>query len=302
MTILVGDVLQLIEETRLDGFLTDPTTATFTITPPTGLPVVYSWPADVEVEHPSLGKFTYDLVFSAPGVWRYVFATTGAVQTSSEGAFEAQALPVDVTIHVNTPAPVNLPGVSVTVFLNDAIVAGGVTDASGDFKAKLVPGNLYRVDFRKDKVSFPTSSSINVTVAATFTFIGTPLVIDTGLVSLPLARVFGMVSDGSGRPRSGLRVIVESVSRSLVSSSDTGVTPLNRAVAENHLELVTNESGYWEFDVVVGTTVRVSIPETRFTRIFRVRDESPLNIADAREDPGTGRVVGVSTSIHDKEG
>lgn len=298
MTNIIGDSVRIEQSTLLDGVLTDPSSATLTITPPTGAAIVKDWPATpTELEHPSLGLFRYDLLLTQVGVWRWRFECFGPVANVTEGAFEALPLEVEVTIHVSVGLT-NLADAAVCVLRDGTIVAGGITDSSGNFRCELRPGT-YSVETRLEKHVFADVTTV-ISTAATVEVAGTALTITRG-APVATTRVYGFVS--SGRWKAGVRVTVDYVGGgALARGTGSGVNPFNQIVDGGHMELTSAEDGYWEVDLVVGAVVRVAIPDLKFQKVFRVPSTTPLNIVDAREDPGTGRYVGVQSTVHDKEG
>lgn len=66
----------------------DPTEVTCEVVAPNAVAMLYTWPSDPDIIRDSAGKFHLDIHANLPGVWRYRWASTGAVEAASRGQFK----------------------------------------------------------------------------------------------------------------------------------------------------------------------------------------------------------------------
>ena len=55
----------------------DPTSPRFSVRPPSGTIVTYTYPTDAALVRDSVGVYHFDLALTSPGVWRYAFWSPG---------------------------------------------------------------------------------------------------------------------------------------------------------------------------------------------------------------------------------
>lgn len=87
---LLGDLVVLELPLTVDGVLTDPTSLTLVITPPSGAAVTKLWPTPAEISHPSTGSFRYDYTPLVAGLYAYEWRATGTAQAAERGYFEVR--------------------------------------------------------------------------------------------------------------------------------------------------------------------------------------------------------------------
>lgn len=86
----VGDLVVLELPLTVDGALTDPTTLTLRITPPSGSVVTRLWPTPLEITRVSVGSFRYDYSPLVAGLYAYEWAATGSATADERGYFEVR--------------------------------------------------------------------------------------------------------------------------------------------------------------------------------------------------------------------
>lgn len=315
MSFPLGETVTRSALTKVDGLLTDPATLTLTFTDPLGAVTTFTWPAPPDdIVRDTLGTFHKNIVPTVPGLWNVEWVQTGGVSIELPGGgdFVVDYALETVTVHVKDGSDNPVPNVNVQVIIGVGIVAGGYTDAGGDFVCQLPPDD-YTVNLVKSKVAFSDPYQVTVlntggVTPQTFDLVCTPLVIDAP-AAVPRVKLFGFLLGENGQPVDDVRVVVETVLYGGIKpwvqapSPATGVDPVNVMVRPERRELRTDGAGYWECDVVSDSTVRVEIPDVRFQRIFRVPNDprvTTLNIRDARQDPGTGTELGVSSDVGDR--
>jgi hypothetical protein len=136
MTIInLGDTVRIYGSAYNAGVLADPTTMTITVTPPLGAPVVYAYPADPEVVHPSTGQFYLDLVTSEVGIHAVAWVASGGFSTSEDDTFEV-ADPATISTVDDSTVPVAVPFVDYKLIDSDSVViAEGQTDGTYQLSA-----------------------------------------------------------------------------------------------------------------------------------------------------------------------
>jgi len=87
---LLGDLVVIELPLTVDGVLTDPTTLTLVITPPSGAVVTKLWPTPPEITRVSVGSFRYDYTPLVPGLFAYEWRGIGAAAASVRGYFEVR--------------------------------------------------------------------------------------------------------------------------------------------------------------------------------------------------------------------
>jgi len=312
---IVGETVNITALVYENGLLTDPTGMTLVVTDPNGTVTTYLWPSGSVIVHgyppitnetSTLGAFYAPIVVLVPGQWTFVWTASGVVTAGPiTGAFNVDAIPITVTIHVQDVSSNPLSGANVAVYANaSTVVAGGYTNGSGNFVCSILP-SPYEIELTLSKCVFANPSPITVAASPssqTFTLTGTPLTISDP-VRPKTVRLFGYIWGSDGRPAEA-RITVTTVSygnyRPFVQppTTDTGIDPQNVAIMSQHRELKANSvTGYWECDVVADAMVRVEIPEIRLNKLFRVPNDpliSSINLKDVRPDPGTQNETGVS--------
>lgn len=77
--------------TNLASVATDPTAVSLQVLKPGGTLLVYNWPlqgpGDGVLDHPSTGRFSWDLHLDETGAWAWQLSGTGTVETSEAGRF-----------------------------------------------------------------------------------------------------------------------------------------------------------------------------------------------------------------------
>ena len=182
------------------------------------------------------------------------------------------------------------------------LVAMGNTGGLGTYSSTLSAG-VYTVTVPKKRWSFPDTTVTITNSPVTVTVVGTNLAIQDP-VTPRVVRLFGFAVNPDGHPAQGNRVVVRTQGygqqRAWVpgASTSSGVDPQNVAIMALTKELLTDDKGYWETDVIPESIVGVDIPELRFRKVFRVPDDTrvtTLNIRDARPDPSSGPEAGINS-------
>lgn len=79
-----GQLVEVTAEFRVGATLTDPTTVTFIVDPPTEPPTTYVYGTDPEVTKLSTGRYQVKFVVPVGGTWRVRGEGTDACQTAKE--------------------------------------------------------------------------------------------------------------------------------------------------------------------------------------------------------------------------
>ncbi|MGD9539100.1 MAG: hypothetical protein AB7P52_17845 [Alphaproteobacteria bacterium] len=69
----------------------DPAAVVFTVKPPSGSVVIYTYGVDAELVKDATGGYHVDVDASIAGTWRYRWHSTGTYQAAEEGAFDVMA-------------------------------------------------------------------------------------------------------------------------------------------------------------------------------------------------------------------
>jgi YD repeat-containing protein len=296
MSITVGETVRLSADFFDSDVPTDPTTVTLAYTDPSGnvTTYVYDAPASIIVRSDT-GSYYADIVPDEAGRWEVTWTPTGPVVATTDSVFDVDPLPVLVTITAQTSAPVPITGALVQLFaVSGAVFGAGVTGSAGTAKVTVPPGE-YQLEVAKKKVVFPAASMITVTdsngAPQGFSVEGTVLAISDPTPPVRI-RLFGYMAGRDGAPVSQT-VIVETLGAGFTKdfvqpgTPATGLNPASTMVARSKWSVLVDSAGYWETDVVVGSRVRVWIPETHFEVIFTVPGTTTtLNIADVMVDLG----------------
>lgn len=288
-----GDTVELYRDITDNGIRTDPATLTLTVTTPSAVSTVYTYPTSPNITKTETGKFKASVTVNAAGLWTYTWAST-VPTTTFASKFQVDPLFENVTYTVtNLVGGAALPNVLLEFFdssSNLAPRATARTNALGQVTVRLLPG-VYRVEGQLTKAA-PLRTQITVLNTNGVTpqsFAGTmSLYTIANPVAAQVCRLFGFMVDSLGVPLRGVEVMLTTVgmgwNKPFVNGQATGIDPLNQAVATQWRSVYTDNNGFWETDVPVGALLRVRVPVIYYDKIFRVPEETTLNIKDARTD------------------
>lgn len=292
---MVGQLVELRVTTSVLGTLTDATTLTLVLTDPLGASTTYTLPPGPVVRD-DVGTYHFDFTPAVAGVWTFTWSATGGpLPDVPAGSVTVAPLPVPVTVTVQTAGLAPIAGTLVQLYgANGAVYGAGVTGAAGTAKVTVPPGE-YQLEVTRKKTVFDAAQMITVTDSdgspQAFTVVGTPLTI-VGPTPPARVRLYGNMVGRDGAPVAQT-IIMETLGTGYTKdwvqpeTPATGLNPTNTLVKREKWSVLVDGSGYWETDVVVGTRVRVWIPETHFEVVFTVPSTvSILNIADVMADLG----------------
>jgi hypothetical protein len=283
-----GDLVQL-----------DPATLSVTVRDPLGNLTTYVYGSDPEVVQWVEANYYLDVVPNLAGTWRWTWGATpnpgdvGTVVEPLDGSFLVEALPVEVTFHVDDGTdPVK--GARVSVFSTRSYLTNeGVTAADGTVTLRLQPGD-YLLDVEAPNVVFVgmefTADGSDVSVS------GVPFVPDAPTPEV--VHLFGHVLTPEGRGDTTAVVVMSSLplnpyTHGAGPSVNPATSNVTRAVKRTRPR---SEDGYWQLPVIAGLMVRVRVPSTNYDKTFRVPSGTThVNIADVRPDPGP-TTSGIRTS------
>ena len=288
-----GDTVEVDRTITVNGIRTDPATLTLTVTSPTAVVTVYTYPASANVTRLETGMYKAALSVNAAGIWTYTWTST-TPNTTFTSQFRVDPKFESVTYTVtNSVGGSPLANVLLEFFgAGDDLAprATARTDGAGQVTVRLLPG-AYRVEGQRTKAA-PLRAAI--TVANTNgitpqTFAGTMSVYTiNNPVAAQVCRIFGFMVDSLGVPLRGVQVMITTVgmgwNKPFINGQATGIDPLNQGVSTQWRTVLTNGDGYWETDVPIGALLRVRVPVIYYDKIFRVPEETTLNIKDARTD------------------
>jgi hypothetical protein len=272
-----------------EGIERDPDALSFIIKSPTGVPTIYTSDVDEELEHVDIGKYrikiTIPLAQNSVGTWAWTWTATGGFSSEVVGETEVHDVPDSVTLTVQDTNVQPIQRALISVFRGPALVQQRRTDDSGQAQFPLRDG-FYTVEVQKDGYR---ASPVYLTVSgATAAIVTATRLVEQQIPILKLCRVWGHVIDMSGIPLPDTNVYIEPVGMSMqafVSSGTGAVNQFNQGVAREKRAIRTRASdGYWEVDLLQGSIVRIYCPALGLQRVFRVPEETMVNLADIRTD------------------
>ena len=288
-----GDTVEVYRTITNNGIRVDPTTLTLTVTSPTAVVTTYTYPTSANLTRVETGKYQAALSVNAAGIWQYTWTSTVPNSTFTS-EFSVSPLFESVTYTVtNAVGGAAIANVLLEFFGSADDIAPRATartDGSGHVTVRLLPGT-YRVEGQKAKAA-PLRTTITVANTNGVTPQSFASTMSVYTINNPVAaqvcRIFGFMVDSLGVPLRGVQVMLTTVgmgwNKPFVNGQATGIDPLNQGVATQWRTLSTNGDGYWETDVPVGALLRVRVPVIYYDKIFRVPEETTLNIKDARTD------------------
>lgn len=296
-----GNTVTLEVVLRVDDMVTDPSSMTLGVTDPSPHTTIYAWPTagpNILLTRVTVGTFRAVVPITETGVWGIDWESLGP-DFGIASTFLVPPILETVTFTTQTVTPTPIPGAYIAVYEGaEHLVVAGYSDASGNMVRQLLPG-AYDIQVSLVKTLFPNLVSLTVlnnSTPQTCVITGTPLAITTTAGVAP-TRLFGQVINLSGINAQWMRVEIEQCVAGDTPNfleptfgTDTGVSPISLMLMGEKRELLTDENGYWEANVVQGTQVRVSIPDIHLSRVVRIplAINNPtfplLAFADARVD------------------
>lgn len=170
-----------------------------------------------------------------------------------------------ITIHVQDGAALDIPDVEVSIFndTNTVFLTRGTTDSNGDFVTGLDDAS-YNVRLVKAGFTFTVPEPFTVTADATFTFTG------AGVVIIPpsapnLCVIFGTLVNAAGEDLVGACVQAFAV-------VDPPQVVAGLQMADPIAEVLTDQDGFFQIELVRNSEVRFVIEEAGFDQIKTVPD------------------------------
>ncbi len=194
-----------------------------------------------------------DAVLPAPGMLK-----VSQISLTSTGLRQ-------ITIHVDGPGPADLPDVEVSIFndTNTVFLTRGTTDSNGDLVTALDDAS-YNVRLVKAGFTFTVPEPFTVTADATFTFSGVGVVI-TPPSAPNLCVIFGSLVNAAGEDLVGACVQAFAV-------VDPPQVVGGLQMADLIAEVLTDQDGFFQIELVRSSEVRFVIEEAGFDQIKTVPD------------------------------
>jgi hypothetical protein len=273
--VIVGTDVSIGINIEAGGIRTDPTVLELHLETPGGSVVHYVYGVNPELHRLGIGQYAAIVNLASLGDYAYVWTVSGNVSGTSSGVVTAINPPQSIVINVqNNVDMTTVPDARVEVKTNDELLGAGTTDSMGAFSLPLRAGRYAVYVFKKGWSFTPVQIDVlglQPPDTESFTVGGTDL--DIGVAIATTCRVFGFVL---GLPNA--RVLVHTLKGSAPGGP---ANTFNNISMKNYTQsIVPNKMGYWEVDVVVGSTVAVEIPAAKTKKTFIVPHKQMIDYAD----------------------
>jgi hypothetical protein len=279
-----------------EGVETDPTSLTFTLRDPQGTEVLYTYGSNAEMEHKEEepGRYSITLVIphgaTSVGAWAWAWRASGDFVHEVLGETQVQDEADTVTLTVQNEEAEPAEDMTISVFQGQTFIAQRKTNELGQAKFNL-PDGRYEVESRLAGWRAPTVYLVVKGPSAAI--ITAQRLVHHVVPVLKLCRIYGHVIDSGGQAIPGVKVWVQPVGMSMRAwaSSGVGANPYNQGVSREQRGTIARSSdGYWEFDLLQNTVVRIFIPDTGLQRIVTVPEVNAINLAEITQDTRVSRV------------